>query len=239
MTSFFNQKSARPDLARQAGCRPREVFALSESHDMSDDAVPLFTSAAQAMDYGRVRGWERRACSIAASDLATRAGVWVRRGATRFTLNRCARCTAAHFVTIDMLRRPEPFSRFWAFTLALEEARMRHFAVLAFRSLLNKRVEGIVPKLKESRDHVNAGCAAVHYALGLLHSLEAAGEREELLAVSQERLVELGRADLADSIPGGGEGLRRGFAVLRRMANGDFAEAVEHLEIGMRISQKR
>jgi hypothetical protein len=230
----------------RAGQRPQELFVLTQTNGTSEfgneGAVHLFTSPALAMEYGRVRELDRDACSISASELAVRVDVWAERGSETFVLDRCARCTAAHFVAIELLRNPEQFGQFWAFTLILQEARMRHFAVSAFRSLLGNRVHDIVPKLKELRDHVNAGCPAVHFALGLLHTLAVPDEREELLAVSKERLVELDRADLADGIGNGMEGLLRGFAVLRRMAEGDFeafAQARARLEVGIGISQNR
>jgi hypothetical protein len=136
-----------------------------------------------------------------------------------------------------MLKNREQFGQFWAFTLIVQEARMRHLAVSAFRCLMNKQVDEIVPKLKELRDHVNVGCPAVHYALALLVRAEAPDQREELLAIS-----ELGRADLADSIPNGVDGLMRGFAVLRQMAEGHFEgelPAETRLEVGMAVSQNR
>jgi len=261
MLPFSNHKTAcrsssAPDFTNYArqmardwwrdGRRPEELFVLMQRNGTSEfcggGAVHLFTSAALAMEYGRVLELDTDACSMAASELAARADVWVERGIETFVLDRCARCSAAHFVAIEMLHSREQFGLFWAFTLILQEARMRHFALSAFRSLLAKRVDEIVPKLKQLRDHVNAGCPAVHYALALLATAERPDQREELRAVSTERLVELGRADLAEEVPGGVEGLLRGFAVLRQMAENDFeaeAPARARLEVGMAVSQNR
>jgi hypothetical protein len=182
------------------------------------------------------------ASPILASELAAQAGVWIERGVETFVLDRCARCSAANFVPVEMVKNQEQFGQFWAFTLIVQEARMRRLAVSAFRSLMNKQVDEIVPKLKELRDHVNAGCPAVHYALALLVRAETPDQREELLAISKERLSELGRADLADNIPNGVEGLMRGFAVLRQMAEGHFEgvlTAETRLEVGIAVSQNR
>jgi hypothetical protein len=192
--------------------------------DWRHASVPfaLFTSSALAMEYGRALKLDGCVCSIAASKLPAQADVRVARGVKTFVLDPCPRCSAANLVAIEMLRSDEQFGRLWAFTLILQEARMRHFAVSAFRSLIDKRVDEIVPKLKEFRDHVNAGCPAVHYVLALLHKAERPDQREQLLAVSKERLAELGHEDLANKIPNGVEGLLRGFAILRQMAEGNL-----------------
>jgi hypothetical protein len=249
MLTFSNRKVGAPDFADyasrtarewwQAGRHPQEIFVLM---DYGGRTAHLFTSAALALEYARVLKLDVDAKRMAAAELATQAGVWIEQGVETFALDRCARCRAGNFVPIEMLKNQEQFGQFWAFTLIVQEARMRHLAVSAFRSLMNKQVDEIVPKLKELRDHVNAGCAAVHYALALLLRAEAPDRRDELLAISKERLSELGRADLAGDIPNGVAGLMRGFAVLRQMAEGHF-EAVlpveTRREVGIAISQNR
>jgi len=238
-TDFANHIARLARDCRHAGQRPQKLFELTH---YADTTVHLFTSAALALEFARVLKLDLDARPIAASELAAHAGVWIKRGLETFVLDRCARCTAANCVPIEMLQSEGQFGQFWAFTLILQEARMRHFAVSAFRSLLDKQVDEIVPKLKDLRDHVNAGCPAVHYALALLAAAELPDQQTELRAVSKERLVELGRADLADGIPDGAVGLLRGFAVLRQMAEGQFdaaASAGTRLKVGMAISQKR
>jgi hypothetical protein len=249
MLTFSNRKVGAPDFADyasrtarewwQAGRRPHELFVLM---DYGGTVAHLFTSAALAREYTRVLQLDVDASPILASELAAQAGVWIERGVETFVLDRCARCSAANFVPVEMVKNQEQFGQFWAFTLIVQEARMRRLAVSAFRSLMNKQVDEIVPKLKELRDHVNAGCPAVHYALALLVRAETPDQREELLAISKERLSELGRADLADNIPNGVEGLMRGFAVLRQMAEGHFEgvlTAETRLEVGIAVSQNR
>jgi hypothetical protein len=245
-----NRKAIVPDFADyasrtarewwQAGKRPLEVFVLK---DYGGATAHLFTSAALALEYARVLRLDVvDVRSIAVAELATQAGVWIGRGVETFVLDRCARCRVANFVPVAMLKKQEQFGQFWAYTLIVQEARMRCLAVSAFRSLMNKQVDEIVPKLKELRDHVNAGCPAVHYALALLLRAEAPDQREELLAISKQRLMELGRADLADEIPNGVEGLMRGFAVLRQMAEGHFEGKLPvetRLEVGIAVSQNR
>jgi hypothetical protein len=249
MLTFSNRKARVPDFADyasrtarewwQSGRRPHELFVLK---DYGGTTAHLFTSAVLAIEYARVLKLDADAGSLGASELATQASVWIKRGVKTFVLDRCACCSAANFVPIEMLKNQEQFGQFWAFTLIVQGARMRHLAVSAFRSLMNRQVDELVPKLKELRDYVNAGCPAVHYALALLVRAEAPDQREELLAISKKRLIELGRADLAGDIPSGVEGLMRGFAVLRQMAEGHFEGVLPvetRLEVGMAVSQNR
>jgi hypothetical protein len=166
---------------------------------------------------------DAEARSILSSRLAEKTLAWEQRGVRSFVLDRCARCSAANFVPLEILSNREQLGQFWAFTLSLQVRRSRALAVSAFRSLLDRRLDDIVPKLKDLRDHVNAGCAKVHYTLALLHTAEAPEQRQGLLELSKRRLIELGREDLADDLPDGTAGLLRGFAVLREMAEGDFS----------------
>ena len=214
------------------GRRPEELFTLVREDKASEACLPhggvlLFTTRMFANEYARVAQLDARANSIAAAELPSQAGSWMRRGRDSFALDCCARCSAANLVSLETLRYPEGLGYLWAVTLILRAARMRQFAGCAFQSLLRKRVDEVVPKLKELRDHVDPGCAALHYALALLSAAEVPDKRRQLLAVSRERLNELGRQDLADDVPDGVQGLLLGFSLLRQMADGNFDAAPE------------
>jgi hypothetical protein len=212
------------------GRRPEELFTLVQEDKQSEACLPgggvlLFTTRMLASEYAKVTQLDARANAITAADFPSLAGFWMRRGRDSFALDCCARCSAANLVSLETLRYPEGLGYLWAVTLILRAARMRQFAGCAFQSLLRKRIDEIVPKLKELRDHVDPGCAALHYALALLSTTEVPEKRRQLLAVSRERLMELGREDLADDVPAGVEGLLLGFSLLRQMAEGNFDAA--------------
>jgi hypothetical protein len=220
--------SLEASAARSPGwAKDFEVFLLIQGEEVREyscgNTLYLFTSAPLAGEYSRVMKLDAEARSILSSRLAEKTLAWEQRGVRSFVLDRCARCSAANFVPLEILSNREQLGQFWAFTLSLQVRRSRALAVSAFRSLLDRRLDDIVPKLKELRDHVNAGCAKVHYTLALLHTAEAPEQRQGLLELSKRRLIELGREDLADDLPDGTAGLLRGFAVLREMAEGDFS----------------
>jgi hypothetical protein len=204
-----------------SGHRPQEFFVLSPARKR-DQTLHLFTTRAMALEYRRVTGSEAPLLTREAGTIAAFVDSNFRCGMKTFVLDRCARCSAANFVDIEMLRNPEQLGQLWAFTLIFQRERMCRCAAAAFQSLLAKRVNEIVPTLKEMRDHVNAGCAAVHYTLGLLHSLEAPAQQHGLLDECVHRLRELGHHNLADELPTGSAGLRLGFAQLHKMAERNF-----------------
>jgi hypothetical protein len=204
-----------------SGRRPEEFFVLSPARDQ-DQTLHLFTSRALALEFNRVTQSEAPLITREANNMAAFVDSNFRGAIKTFVLDRCARCTVANFVDIQMLRNPEQLGQFWAFTLISQRERMCRCAGSAFQSLLGKRAKEIVPTLKEMRDHVNSGCAALHYTLGLLHSLEPATERNLLLAESVQRLRELGYPQQANELPTGTAGLLLGFAQLRKMAERNF-----------------
>ena len=187
-----------------------------------NSAVLLFTTRPFALEYGRAKNLAADVRSIPLLELPAHADSWSKRGLDSFVLDACPRCSPANLLPMATLRSPEQLGYVWAVTLILREQRMQQFAGCAFRSLVHRQMDGIVSKLKEMRDHVDPGCAALHHTLALLSPLETAAERENLLAVCKERLVELGYPALAINIPGGTEGLLLGFARLREMADGNF-----------------
>jgi hypothetical protein len=221
-----------PSLGRSTARSPGwakdfEVFLLIQEEDGREYAgggtVYLFTSAPLAAEYSRVMKLGAAARAILSSRLAETALAWQERGLTAFVLDRCARCRAANFAPLEILSNREQLGQVRAFTLSLQARRSRALAISAFKSLLDRRLDDTVPKLKELRDHVNAGCAKVHYTLALLHTAETPEQRQGLLEVSKRRLIELDRQDLVDDLPEGTAGLLRGFAALKEMAEGDFA----------------
>jgi hypothetical protein len=175
------------------------------------------------VEYGRVKKLESDVHSVGVLELPARADSWGKRGLSVFVLDSCARCGDANLAPLETLRSPERLGYLWAATLLLREERMRQFAGRAFQSLLHRQVDGIIPKLKEMRDHIDPGCAVVHHTLALLHLLEVSSQGQELLAFSKERLAELGYGALARDVPDGVDGLMRGFSQLRAMAEGNFA----------------
>jgi len=207
-----------------------QVFFLREdeaAHEYScRNILHAFTSAPMAVEFSRVMKLSAAAHSIPASTLPEIAAGWQQHGIRTFVLDRCARCSAANFVPLAILLDRELLGKFWAFTLSLQANRSKALAASAFRTLLDRRLDDVVPKLKELRDHVNPGCAKVHYALALLYTAEASEQRQALLEVSKRRLIELGRddlSDLVDELPNAPAGLSRGFSLLREMAEGDFS----------------